>query len=307
MMTTEWTTTAPDRSLALPVDLVPEVKISFEFFPPKTEAAGARLWQTVEQLKPLRPRYVSVTCGAGGNPAEGTAAWVAALRDRAGLSAAAHVTCASASRVAIDGIARRYWTAGVRQIVALRGDRPKDAALRHDAARYPFAANLVRALRRIAEFQISVAAYPETHPEAASPATDLDNLKRKLDAGAARAITQYCFDTEAVLRFRDRMIAAGITAPLAVGIMPVHDFHQIRRFSEGCGAGVPAWLGALFEGLDDDPEACARVGARVAAEQARRLVVDGIRELHIYTLNRAEPTLAACRLLGLRPSLAQAA
>jgi methylenetetrahydrofolate reductase (NADPH) len=306
-MMAEWTTPAPDRSAAVPVELLPEVRISFEFFPPKTEAAATRLWQTVEQLKPLKPRYVSVTCGAGGNPAEGTAAWVAALRDRAGLSAAAHVTCASASRVAIDGIARRYWTAGVRQIVALRGDRPKDGALRHDAARYRFAADLVRALRRIADFQISVAAYPETHPEAANAAADLDNLKRKLDAGAARAITQYCFDTETVLRFRDRMVAAGITAPLAVGIMPVHDFGQIKRFSDGCGAGVPAWLGALFAGLDDDPDARARVGARVAAEQARRLIVAGIRELHVYTLNRAELTIAACRLLGLRPSLAHAA
>jgi methylenetetrahydrofolate reductase (NADH) len=306
-MMPERTIPTPDRTAPLPVELLPEVRISFEFFPPKTEAAATRLWQTVEQLKPLKPRYVSVTCGAGGNPAEGTAAWVAALRDRAGFCAAAHVTCASASRVAIDGIARRYWTAGVRQVVALRGDRPKDAALRHDAARYPFAAHLVGALRKIADFQISVAAYPETHPEAASPAADLDNLKRKLDAGAARAITQYCFDTATVLRFRDRMAAAGITAPLAVGIMPVHDFHQIRRFSEGCGAGVPAWLGALFDGLDDDPDARVQVAARVAAEQARRLIVAGIRELHLYTLNRAEPTLAACRLLGLHPSLAHAA
>jgi methylenetetrahydrofolate reductase (NADPH) len=306
-MIAEPTTPAPDRPAPAPVELLAEVRISFEFFPPKTEAAAARLWQTVEQLKPLKPRYVSVTCGAGGNPAEGTAAWVAALRERAGLSAAAHVTCASAPRVAIDEIARRYWSAGVRQIVAIRGDRPKDAAACDDAARYRFAVDLVQALRRIADFQISVAAYPETHPEAASAVADLDNLKRKLDAGAARAITQYCFDTDTVLRFRDRMVAAGITAPLAVGIMPVHDFHQIKRFSDGCGAGVPAWLGALFEGLDDDPEERARVGARVAAEQIRRLIVAGFRELHVYTLNRAELTLAACRLLGLHPSLAHAA
>jgi methylenetetrahydrofolate reductase (NADPH) len=303
----ERTNPAPDRPAPAPAELLPEVQISFEFFPPKTEAAATRLWQTVERLQPLKPRYVSVTCGAGGNPADGTAAWVAALRTRTGLSAVAHVTCASAPRVAIDGIARRYWTAGVRQIVAIRGDRPKDAAVRDDAARYRFAVDLVHALRRIADFQISVAAYPETHPEAVSAAADLDNLKRKLDAGAARAITQYCFDTDTVLRFRDRMVAAGITAPLAVGIMPVHDFGQIKRFSDGCGAGVPAWLGALFEGLDDDPDERARVGARVAAEQARRLIVAGFRELHIYTLNRAELTLAACRLLGLHPSLAHAA
>jgi methylenetetrahydrofolate reductase (NADPH) len=302
----ERTASTPDRTAALPADLVPEIAISFEFFPPKTEAAAARLWQTVEQLMPLKPHYVTVTCGASGNPAEGTAAWVATLRERAGFAAAAHVTCACAPPAAIDEIARQYWASGVRQLVAIRGDRPKDP-IAQDTARYPFAADLVRALRRVGEFEISVAAYPETHPEARSAAADLDNLKRKLDAGATRAITQYCFDTATVLRFRDRMAAAGITAPLAVGILPVRDFPQIKRFSEGCGAGVPAWLGALFEGLDDDPDERVRVGARVAAEQARKLIVAGIRELHLYTLNRAAPTLAACRLLGLQPSLAHAA
>jgi len=306
MMMTEWTTAA-DRSPALPADLLAEVKISFEFFPPKTEAAAARLWQTVEQLMPLRPHYVSVTCGASGNPAEGTAAWVASLRERAGLAAAAHVTCACAPPAALDEIARQYWASGVRQLVAIRGDRPKDPVAGQDGPRYPFAADLVGALRRVGAFEISVAAYPETHPEAPSPAADLDNLKRKLDAGAGRAITQYCFETATVLRFRDRMAAAGIAAPLSVGIMPVHDFPQIKRFSEGCGAGVPAWLGELFEGLEDDPEERVRLGARIAAEQARRLILGGIRELHIYTLNRAEPTLAACRMLGLESSLANAA
>jgi methylenetetrahydrofolate reductase (NADPH) len=285
----------------------PDVALSFEFFPPKTPDAAERLWRTIEQLKPLAPHYVSVTCGAGGNPAEGTAALVDALRQKAGLRAVAHLTCASAPRDALDVIARRYWDAGVRQIVALRGDRPKHEAPRAAATHHRFALDLVRALRRIADFELSVAAYPETHPEAASPAADLDNLKRKLDAGACRAITQYCFETATVLRLRDRMAAAGITAPLAVGIMPVHDFAQIRRFSEGCGAGVPGWLGALFEGLEDDPAERLRVGARVAAEQAARLLAEGIRELHLYTLNRAEPTLAACRLLGLQPGLAQAA
>jgi methylenetetrahydrofolate reductase (NADPH) len=283
------------------------VALSFEFFPPKTPAAAARLWQTVEQLKPLAPRYVSVTCGAGGNPAEGTATLVAALRADAGLGAAAHLTCASAPCAALEAIARHYWQAGVRQLVALRGDRPKDAAARPAGAYHAFALDLVRQLRRVADFEISVAAYPETHPEAASPAADLDNLKRKLDAGAARAITQYCFDTGCVLRFRDRLRAAGITAPLVVGVMPVFDFAQIRRFSEGCGAGVPDWLAARFAGLDDDPAARLRVGAEVAAEQASRLIREGLGELHLYTLNRAEPTLAACRLLGLAPALADAA
>jgi len=285
----------------------PPVALSFEFFPPKTPAAAERLWQTVEQLKPLAPQYVSVTCGAGGNPAEGTAALVDALRHEAGLSAAAHLTCASAPRAAVEAIARRYWDAGVRQLVALRGDCPKDAAPRPAATHHRFALDLVRALRKIADFELSVAAYPETHPEAGSPAADLDNLKRKFDAGAGRAITQYCFETDLVLRFRDRMAAAGISAPLAVGIMPVHDFAQIKRFSEGCGAGVPDWLAARFAGLEQDPAERVRVGAQIAAEQAARLLAEGIRELHLYTLNRAEPTLAACRLLGLPASLAHAA
>jgi methylenetetrahydrofolate reductase (NADPH) len=296
-----------ERAFAWPGERRPEVAISFEFFPPKTEAAEERLWQTVEELKPLQPHYVSVTCGAGGNPAEGTAAWVAALRARAGLEAVAHLTCASAPRAAIDAIARQYWASGERRLVALRGDRPKDAEARPNGAYYPFAADLVRALRSIADFEISVAAYPETHPEAASPDADLDNLKRKADAGAARAITQYCFETETVLRFRDRMAAAGIRLPLSVGIMPVHDFVQIKRFSERCGAGVPDWLAARFEGLDDDPVERTAVAASVAAEQIRRLVIEGIRELHVYTLNRAELTIAACRLLGLWPGLAHAA
>ena len=223
------------------------------------------------------------------------------------MQAAAHLTCATAPRSTVDAIAQRYHAKGIRHIVALRGDLPKDAALRPNGAHYGFAADLVAALRRIGDFEISVAAYPEPHPEAASAEADFDNLKRKIDAGASRAITQYCFDTDAVLRLRDRMVAAGIRAPLAVGILPVHNFSQVRRFSERCGAGIPGWLFALFDGLDDDPEQQALVAACVAAEQARRLIVEGIRELHFYTLNRAELTIAACRLLGVRPALACAA
>jgi methylenetetrahydrofolate reductase (NADPH) len=285
---------------------LPEVAISFEFFPPKNAEADDRLWQAIERLAPFRPAYVSVTCGASGNPATGTASLVDALRGRAGLCAAAHLTCATAPCEAIDRIAEDYWAAGVRHIVALRGDSPKDAR-GANGAHYGFAVELVAALRRLADFEISVAAYPEPHPEAASPEADFDNLKRKIDAGADRAITQYCFETDLVLRLRDRMVAAGITAPLSVGILPVHNFIQVRRFSERCGAAVPDWLAALFEGLDDDPEQQALVAASVAAEQARRLIIEGIKELHFYTLNRAELTIAACRLLGLRPSLACAA
>jgi len=296
-----------ERRFAWLGEPLPQVAISFEFFPPKTADGEARLWDAIERLTPLHPSYVSVTCGAGGNPAEGTAPLVDALRAQAGLRAAAHLTCATAPRDAIDQIAEGYRASGVRDIVALRGDRPKDGAKRPNGTHYSFAVELVAALRRIGGFEISVAAYPETHPEAASPDADFDNLRRKIDAGASRAITQYCFDTEAVLRLRDRMAAAGIEAPLSVGILPVHNFTQIRRFSEGCGAGVPDWLGALFEGLDDDPDQRALIGASVAAEQARRLIVEGITELHFYTLNRAELTVAACRLLGLRPSLTCAA
>jgi methylenetetrahydrofolate reductase (NADPH) len=284
-----------------------EVAISFEFFPPKNADGAARLWQAVERLAAFQPSYVSVTCGAGGNPAEGTASLVDALRTRAGLCAVAHLTCATAPREMIEQIAESYWASGARHLVALRGDPPKDGKWRPNGAHYGFAVDLVAALRQLHRFEISVAAYPEAHPQAASPEADFDNLKRKIDAGASRAITQYCFDTDAILRLRDRMVAAGIKAPLAVGILPVHNFAQVRRFSEGCGAGVPDWLAALFDGLDDDPEQRALVAASVAAEQARRLIVEGIKELHFYTLNRAELTVAACRLLGLRPSLPCAA
>ncbi|MEM7024403.1 MAG: methylenetetrahydrofolate reductase, partial [Pseudomonadota bacterium] len=200
---------------------------------------------------------------------------------------------------AIERIANGYRDAGFRHIVALRGDQPKDNPI-PVADRYQFASELVATLDALGGFEISVAAYPEVHPEAPNAATDLDNLKRKIDAGASRAITQYCFDTDTVLRFRDRMHAAGITAPLAVGILPVHDFGQVKRFSERCGASVPNWLGALFEGIEDQRSQQELVGACVAAEQARRLCVEGVPQLHFYTVNRAEPTLSACRLLGIR-------
>jgi methylenetetrahydrofolate reductase (NADPH) len=295
-----------NRRFAWLSEPLPPIELSFELFPAKTPAAATKLWQTVDKLKALDPAYISVTCGAGGNPAEGTEPLVTELRARAGLQAVPHLTCASAPKSAIEGIAAHYLASGFRHIVALRGDRPKESPL--DAAdRYAYAVELVAALGRIGGFEISVAAYPEGHPEALSAAADLDNLKRKIDAGAGRAITQYCFDTETILRFRDRMSAAGITAPLAVGILPIHDFGQVRRFSEHCGAGVPSWLGALFEGLEDEPAQQSLVGACVAAEQARRLSVEGIPQLHFYTVNRAEPTIAACRLLGLRAARAHAA
>lgn len=296
----------PERRVAWLGESLPQPRISFEFFPPKTEASDKKFWQAVDRLRELQPSYVSVTCGAGGNPAEGTAPLVQRLQDKAKLEAAAHLTCATASRPVIDDIAARYWEGGVTKIVALRGDRPKEGAP-PAVDHHRYAADLVSALKRVADFDIAVAGYPETHPEAGSPEADLDNLKRKVDAGASRIITQYCFDTDAVLRFRDAMVGRQIDAPIAVGLLPVHNFIQTKRFSEACGAGVPDWLGALYEGLEDDPDQRGLIGASVAAEQARRLVVEGIDELHFYTLNRADLTIATCRLLGLKPTLAHAA
>ena len=295
-----------ERRVAWLGERLPIPRISFEFFPPKTEEADAKFWRTVDRLRELKPSYVSVTCGAGGNPAEGTAPLVNRLRKETCIESAAHLTCATAPKPVIDDIARDYWRGGVRKIVALRGDRPKGDSPPLDH-HHQYAADLVAALKAVADFDIAVAGYPETHPEAGSPYADLDNLKRKVDAGANRVITQYCFDTDAVLRFRDAMVGHGIDVPIAVGLLPVHNFRQTKRFSDGCGASVPDWLGALYEGLDDDPEQRGLIGASVAAEQARRLVVEGIDELHFYTLNRADLTIATCRLLGMKPILASAA
>lgn len=287
---------------------LPPVELSFEFFPPKNEAGEARLRETVERLQPLEPNFVSVTCGAGGGERTGTAEAVAMMRNRYGLEAAAHLTCANTPRRDIDAAAAAYWKEGVRHIVALRGDPPKGAEryVPHPEG-YSFAVDLVKGLREIADFEISVACYPETHPEARSREADIENVKRKVDAGADRVITQYCFDTERMLRYRDQLRAAGVEVPFAAGVIPVHDFNQVRRFSEGCGAGVPEWLAELFAGLEDDAEQRRMVAATVAAEQCRRLVVEGVEHLHVYTLNRAELTVALCRLLGLGDRLRDAA
>jgi methylenetetrahydrofolate reductase (NADPH) len=276
--------------------------VSFEFFPPKTETAEAALWRAVTRLAPLAPDFVSVTYGAGGATRARTHDTVARIVAEAGLPAAAHLTCVAATRDEIDAVARRYWDAGIRHIVALRGD-PSDAAGAYvpTPGGYDWAADLVSGLRRIADFEISVAAYPETHPEARSAADDLDNLKRKVDAGATRAITQFFFDTDVFLRFRDRVAAVGISAPLIPGIMPVTNFAAVCRFSAMCGANVPDWLGATFDGLDDDPGTRQLVAATVASEQCQRLAAHGVRNFHFYTLNRAELSYAICRRLGLRP------
>jgi methylenetetrahydrofolate reductase (NADPH) len=276
--------------------------LSFEFFPPKTEALEQQLWACIRRLEPLRPRFVSVTYGAGGSTRLRTHATVARIVQETALNPAAHLTCVGASRAEVDEVARRYWEAGIRHVVALRGDPPPGAAYQPHPDGYAFAADLVSGLKRVADFEVSVAAYPETHPEAQSHGADLDNLKRKLDSGATRAITQYFFDSSVYLRFLDRCLAAGITASVVPGIMPVTNYAQAAKFSALCGTSVPSWLANLFDGTDRDPELRRMIAAIVAAEQVRLLQANGVDEFHFYTLNRPELTFAIAHLLGVRPA-----
>lgn len=296
-----WLTGPRIGALPSPAAL-PAPLLSFEFFPPKTEALETQLWACIRRLEPLRPRFVSVTYGAGGTTQARTHATVSRILRETALTPAAHLTCVGASRAEVDEVARGYWEAGVRHIVALRGDPPAgtDRYEVHPEG-YAFAADLVAGLRRIAPFEISVAAYPECHPTALSADHDLDNLKRKIDAGATRAITQYFFDTDIFLRFLDRCGAAGITVPIVPGILPVTNFAQVRKFSAMCGAGVPDWMGRLFEGLDEDAETRRMVAAVVAAEQVRLLQANGVDEFHFYTLNRPDLVYAIAHILGARP------
>lgn len=296
------------RALATPLfaGLEGDIGVSFEFFPPKTERMGEILWDSISTLAPLEPRFVSVTYGAGGTTRERTHATVERIVRETRIPAAAHLTCVDASRAEIEEIARAYWEIGVRHIVALRGDPPTAGAsfvARPDG--YASAADLVAGLKAIAPFEISVGAYPETHPEAASAEADLDNLKRKIDAGADRAITQFFFEPDTFFRFRDAAAAAGIEAEIVPGIMPVSNFAAVQRMSGMTGTAVPGWLAHLFEGLDDLPAARQLVAATVAAEMCRRLYAGGVRQFHFYTLNRAELSYAICHLLGLRPKDAQ--
>jgi methylenetetrahydrofolate reductase (NADPH) len=281
--------------------------VSFEFFPPKTAEMEERLWQTVQRLAPLDPRFVSVTYGAGGTTRERTHATVRRIRQQTRLEPAAHLTCVGAARGEIDDVARLYWDAGIRHLVALRGDPPAgEGGYRPHPEGYAYAADLVAGLTRVAPFEVSVAAYPETHPEAQNQAADLDNLKRKVDAGARRAITQLFFDAEIFLRFRDRARAAGIAVPIVPGILPVTNFAQVQKFTASCGASLPGWLPRLFAGLDDDPDTRRLVAASIAAEQCRRLQAEGVDEFHFYTLNRADLTYAICHALGVRPAQVEA-
>lgn len=280
---------------------LPPPRLSFEFFPPKTDKLEEQLWACIRRLEPLAPRFVSVTYGAGGTTQARTHATVARIVAETSLTPAAHLTCVGATQAEVDEVARGYWAAGVRHIVALRGDPPAgETVYTPHPGGYAYATDLVAGLKRIGDFEISVAAYAETHPTAPSPEQDLDNLKRKIDAGATRAITQYFFDTETYLRFLDRCGAAGITVPVVPGILPVTNFAQVVKFSAMCGASVPAWMGKLFEGLDDDPETRRMVAAVVAAEQVRLLQANGVDEFHFYTLNRPDLVYAIAHLLGAR-------
>jgi len=292
------------RALDTPLfaDLAGDAQVSFEFFPPKTERMEEQLWETFKTLEPLGPRFVSVTYGAGGSTRERTHGTVARIASESSIPAAAHLTCVAASKAEIADVARNYWEAGVRHIVALRGDPPElGQAFEPHPEGYASAAELVAGLRDIAPFEISVAAYPEMHPEASSPAADLDNLKRKLDAGATRAITQFFFSPEVFFRFCDAAAAAGISAEIVPGILPVSNVAQARKFALACGATIPDWMDRLFDGLDDHPAARQLIAATIAAEMSRRLYAGGVRNFHFYTLNRAELSYAICHLLGLRP------
>ena len=292
--------------LAAPLfaDVAGDVDVSFEFFPPKTEKMEETLWESIQTLSPLGPRFVSVTYGAGGTTRERTHNTVARIARETGIPAAAHLTCVEATREEIDAVANDYWEAGVRHIVALRGDPPRagEKYATHPGG-YENAADLVGGLLKLHPFEISVAAYPECHPDSPHATADLDNLKAKIDAGATRAITQFFFEPETFFRFRDDAAKAGISAEIVPGIMPVMSFAAVQKMSAMCGTDVPAWMARLFEGLDDRPAARQLVAATLAAELCRKLYAGGVRQFHFYTLNRAELSYAICHLLGVRPKI----
>ena len=278
-----------------------DIQLSFEFFPPRTEAMAETLWRSIETLAPLKPRFVSVTYGAGGSTRERTHATVERIVRETDLTPAAHLTCVSATRDEIDAIAQGYWDAGVRHIVALRGDPPEQGtAYAPHPEGYANAAQLVAGLKAVAPFEISVAAYPEVHPDSDCPQSDLDNLLRKIDAGADRAITHFFFSADSFLRFRDRLAEVRPGVEVVPGILPVTNVATTRRFAGQCGAAIPDWMDRLFEGLDELPQARQLVAATVAGELCGQLYAGGVRQFHFYTLNRAELAYAICHLLGVR-------
>ncbi len=280
------------------------IKVSFEFFPPKNSKMNERLWFAIQKLAPLSPIFVSVTYGAGGSTRKLTHETVVKIQKETDLTAAAHLTCVSASKEEVDDIAKNYWDAGIRHIVALRGDPPNNqkAFIPHPNG-YKFASDLVLGLKKVADFEISVAAYPEKHIEAHTKEDDLDNLKRKIDNGATRAITQFFFDPDIYLRFRDDAQKRGISVPIVPGLMPITNFEQNIEFAKSCGADVPKWLLNLFKGVEEDDEARKLISGTIAVEQVRRLVENGVNEFHFYTLNRPDLTFAICRVLGIKSNL----
>jgi methylenetetrahydrofolate reductase (NADPH) len=279
------------------------LKVSFEFFPPKTDEMEATLWDSIERLAPLEPSFVSVTYGAGGSTRERTHATVARIIKETSLKPAAHLTCVAATKEQVDEVIRDYWSAGVRHIVALRGDPVGGVGTKYEShpGGYEGSPELVAGIKAIGDFEVSVSAYPERHPESPSLDTDIDMLKRKVDAGATRAITQFFFDNDVYLRYLDRVRAAGITIPIVPGIVPVQNFKQTAGFAARTGASVPDWLARRFEGLENDPATRKLIAAAVAAEQALDLVDRGVTEFHFYTMNRADLVYAVCHLLGMRP------
>jgi len=273
-----------------------DLEVSFEFFPPKTEKMEETLWKSIDVLAPLNPKFVSVTYGAGGHTRARTHEIVTNIHKKTGINAAAHLTCIGATQDEINEIAQSYWNSGIRHIVALRGDIQQGKEAAHVAGGYKYASDLVAGLKKIAPFEISVAGYPEVHPEASNARADMDHLKKKVDAGADRIITQFFLEPETFLSFRDRAVAAGIRVPIIPGILSYINL----EFALKCGAHLPEWVRTLFEGLDDQPKTRQLIAATVAAEQCRVLYANGIRNFHFYTLNRAEHTLAVCHMLGMR-------
>lgn len=277
------------------------IDVSFEFFPPNDEKMEQTLWASIQRLAPLRPRFVSVTYGADGSTRERTHNVVTRILNETAVTPVPHLTCVNASRDEVLEIARRYWSQGIRHLVALRGDAAPGAKYAPRADGFAYALDLIKGLKRVGDFELSVAAYPETHPEAPSAQFDLDYLKAKIDAGATRAITQFFFDIETYLRFRDRCVAAGITASIVPGILPITRFPQMQRFAQRCGANVPQWLADSFAGIDDDATTRQMMSFAFAIDQVHKLQQHGISEFHFYTLNRSELTFAICHALGIRP------
>jgi len=284
-------------------DRARRIKVSFEFFPPKTEEMERTLWESISRLAPLAPSFVSVTYGAGGSTRERTHATVNRILAETALVPAAHLTCVAATCDDIDAVIRAYYEAGVRHIVALRGDPPGGAGERYapHPGGYRNGADLVAGIRRIADVEVSVSAYPEKHPDSPSVEADIDMLKAKVDAGATRAMTQFFFENDLYFRYLERVRARGIRIPIVPGILPVQNFKQAKNFAARCGTTVPAWLAQRFDGLDDDPATRKLIAAAVAAEQVLDLVDQGVTDFHFYTMNRADLVFAICHLLGLRP------